>query len=228
MGYGRILPTRQSSASLCFSSLPAVAAFLAFAFRFFSFSFCLFRFSCGPSASPSLPEEMCIISMCPVSPSPSTESPLDSCPCFSRGAAGDGAKGEAGDAPLGRGDGRAGYAGVVRTDEGRTAGTGSVERVEGEKAEGGVTEDGTRETEAGTGEEVEGEAADGREGGCVRGGDEEEEGAMSTSCTRGDEGRGGVRTRDDCCTWVSLEGGRVGRDGGGTASGVMGVKVRMV
>jgi hypothetical protein len=115
----------------------------------------------------------------------------------------------------------------VRADEGRTTVTGSVGEVEGEKAEGGSTESWTRGTDTGTGEEEEGEAADGRECECVRGADEEEEVAMSTSRTRGDEGRGAGRARDDCCTWVSLEGGRVGRDGGGAASGVMGVKVRM-
>lgn len=82
--------------------------------------------------------------------------------------------------------------------------------------------------DAGAGEEEEGETADGREGECVRGADGEEEVAMSTSRTRGDEGRGGGRARDDCRAWVSLGGGRVGRDGGGAASGVMGVKVRMV
>lgn len=125
-------------------------------------------------------------------------------------------------------DGQPANAGV-RTGEGKAIVTGSVEEVEGEKAEGGVTEeDGTRETDAGTGVEGEGEATDGRECECVRGGDGEEEVAMSTSRTRGDEGRGGGRARDDCCTWVSLGGGRVGRDGGGATSGVMGVKVRMV
>jgi hypothetical protein len=105
------------------------------------------------------------------------------------------------------GDGQPADAGV-RTGEGKAIVTGSVEEVEGEKAEGGVTEEGwTRETDAGTGVEVEeGEAADadGRECECVRGGDGEEEVAMSTSRTRGDEGRGGVRARDDCCPWVSL------------------------
>lgn len=116
----------------------------------------------------------------------------------------------------------------VRADEGRATVTGSVGQVEGEKAEGGSTESWTRGTDTRTGEEEEGEAADGRECECVRGGDGEEEVAMSTSRTRGDEGRGGGRARDDCCTWVSLGGGRVGRDGGGAASGVMGVKVRMV
>jgi hypothetical protein len=126
---------RQSSASLCFSSLPAAATFLAFAFRFFSLSFCLFRPSCGSSASPSLPEEM-TISMCPFSPSPSTETPLESCPGFSQGAAGHGAKGDTGDGPVGRGDGAAVCASVVRTDEGGTTETGSVEGIEGEKAEG--------------------------------------------------------------------------------------------
>jgi hypothetical protein len=124
-------------------------------------------------------------------------------------------------------DGQPADAGV-RTGEGKAIVTGSVEEVEGEKAEGGSTEDGTREANAGTGVEGEGEAADGRECECVRGGGGEEEIAMSTSRTRGDEGRGGVRARDDCCTWVSLGGGRVGRDGVGAASGVMGVKVRMV